>query len=193
MSLSILILAAAASSDSFIIGLNYGCKNVRITPTSNGFISLICFAGTFLSMVAGRYASNFLSGGIASRIGGGVFALLGLWMLLSHFFRKERTIRQYSENPHYIDKDRSNIIEPRESFLIGMVLSANNIGMGIVGGLAGIPVLLTPLMCALFSFMLIGAGARLGSRIAGTRICAVLEVLSALLIFLLGVSRLVSV
>lgn len=184
---SILALAAAASMDCFVIGLNYGVKGVRIGNASNLFIALVCFAGTFCSMLAGHALSRFLGGQRVEAVGGALLLVLGLWMLKSALFpRRKKTRRHYSENPEIVDKDSSQVIELRESLLIGLLLCVNNVGIGIGGGITGNHVVATPAACAVFSAAFIQLGCGLGGRIRNRRVSKVLEMLSALLILLLG-------
>lgn len=189
---SILTLAAGASMDCVIIGFNYGVKGVRIGNGSNLFMAAVCFLGTFLSMLLGRLAGRFLDpawGGVA---GGLLFTCLGLWMLRGALFpRPQAARRRYSENPEIVDRDASHVIELRESLLIGLLLCVNNIGIGIGGGIAGIPILAAPAACAVFSFLFTKAGCLLGDRVESRRISRALEVASALLILLLGGGELV--
>lgn len=189
--LTIPLLAFAASLDCLIIGFNYGVKGVRIGWFSNGFIALVCFAGTFLSMLAGRMLGCVLQSGWAEITGGLLFAILGLWMLWGALKPRPGTARkQYSENPEMVDKDSSKVIELRESLLIGLLLCLNNIGIGVGGGMAGIPVLATPALCAVLSFALIGLGCAVGRRIESPRLSRTLELISAILILLLGLKSL---
>lgn len=188
--LTIPLLAFAASLDCLIIGFNYGVKGVRIGWLSNAFIALLCFAGTAVSMLAGRLLGCVLSPGWAETAGGILFTVLGLWMLRSALLPRQAVRQQYSDNPEMVDKDASKVIELRESLLIGLLLCINNIGIGIGGGMAGIPVLATPLLCAALSFVLIGLGCAVGRRIESPRLSRTLELVSAVLILLLGVKNL---
>lgn len=184
--LTIVLLAAAASSDSFIIGFNYGVKGVLIGKVSNGFLSLTCFCGTLLSMLLGRGMGAFLDPQWAVFAGGALFAVLGGFMLVSALGKAPCQTRHYSENPQIVDKDASKIIELRESLVIGLLLCLNNVGIGVGGGMAGIPILLLPLACAAASYGLIWLGCSLGARIINPRLSRTLEILSAAFILCLG-------
>lgn len=196
---TIVLLAAAASSDSFIIGFNYGVRGVRIGSISNLFLSLVCFLGTLASMLAGQMIGLFFDPSLGQLIGGVLFALLGAWMLRGALKPREpgrsescSTMRCYSENPEIVDKDNSKIIELRESFWIGVLLCVNNIGIGIGGGMTGSPIVSTPLACAAMSFLFIKAGCLLGGRIENERLSRTLEFASAGIILLLGAGNLFS-
>lgn len=184
---SVWVLAAAASADCVVIGLNYAAKGVRISHSSNVFLAFICFGGTFLSMLLGRLLGNSLNPAWTGLAGGILFVGLGAWMLRGALFPRKEAVRQhYSENPEIVDKDASKVIELRESLLIGLLLSINNVGLGIGGGIAGIPVLATPIACAVCSLVFLRIGVFFGGRIANPKVSKALEIASACLILLLG-------
>lgn len=189
---TIVLFAAAACADSFVIGFNYGVKGVRISAIANSFLSLICFVGTFLSMLLGRFAGYYLDPAATDALGGLIFILLGLWMLKSSLSapKLQRRARVYSENPELVDKDQSRVIELRESLLIGLILCLNNIGLGIGAGMAHISMIMASLVSALFSFIFIWSGCAIGKRITSRWCSRFLEVVAAMLIVVLGTKEL---
>ena len=186
--IAIVLFAAAACADSFIVGFNYGVKGVRISYIANSFLSLICLLGTFLSMLLGRFAGNHLGSATTGALGGLIFLLLGLWMLTGALrtVKTKRYTREYSENPNLVDKDQSSVIELRESLVIGLILCLNNMGLGIGAGMADISIIITPLVSALFSFVFIWSGCTLGRRITNRYLSKTLEIIAAVLILALG-------
>lgn len=189
-SIPIILMTVAATSDSFIVGFNYGVKGVWINRASNLFIALLCFAGTFFAMLSGRAMASALSPQLVGALGGGVLVGLGLYMIISFLWKQFCSVNSTCSDPHVVDKDRSNVIELRESVGIGFFLSLNNMGLGVGVGLAGLPIAPTSLICAAASFVLVGAGSWLGARLGGRRLSRWLEALSALLVLLLGVLEL---
>lgn len=188
----IVLFATAACADSFVIGFNYGVKGVRIHYIANGFLSLICLAGTFLSMLLGRFAGGYLDPLATGTLSGTIFVLLGLWMLKSALYTPQlnRRTREYSENPTLVDKDHSSVIELQESLILGLILCINNIGLGIGAGMADISILLAPPVSALFSFVFIWAGCTIGKRITNRWCAKALEIAAAIFIVALGISEL---
>ena len=164
--ITIVLFAAAACADSFVVGFNYGVKGVRISYIANSFLSLICLIGTFLSMLLGRFSGSYLNPAATDALGSAIFILLGLWMLTGALrtAKSKRYTREYSENPELVDKDQSRVIELRESLIIGLILCINNIGLGIGAGMADISMVITPLVSALFSFIFIWSGCIIGKR-----------------------------
>lgn len=187
---SILLLSIAGASDSFLIGFNYGVKQVRIGRISNLFISAICFAGTLFSMLCGRCLGGFLTPGCGGVIGGMALLLCGGVMLCAAAKPEGKGKEGPLADPVLVDKDMSKVIELRESLLIGVLLALNNIGMGIGAGMAGFSPFITPFVCAAVSFLFIGTGCLLGGLIKSLRLCRLLEAASAGLVLLVGALQL---
>jgi len=187
--LSMLLLALSTTADSMIIGLNYGIKQVRVSNISNLFISLICLVGTYAAMQSGRMLGSYLYSGFCDFLGGAALAAFGLITLTRALFFNEK--KSLANNPEAVDKDNSKIIELRESVIVGLLLSLNNMGVGIAAGIAGFSVVITPSICAVASFLFIKTGCTLGKKISGTRISYILELLSASLLLWLGIFNLV--
>lgn len=188
--LSVLALSIAATLDSFVIGLGFGLKGVRISVISNLYISLVCFGGTAAAMLPGSYLSSVLPPGMAGGLGGLVLLGLGLWMLIGALRRREGSLHGVCTDPDRVDKNNSKRVELLESMGIGLVLALNNVGLGIGAGISGLPVLATSLLCAAASFVFTGAGCALGGRIVSGRLSKILEIASGLLVVGLGVSSL---
>lgn len=189
--ISVLALAVAASMDCMILGFHYEVKGVRIGRAAGLFISLLCVGGTWISMVLGRWASEMLQRRWEFLAGGWLFMLLGIWMFLHALFPKDSQKQTPNHwHPERVDKNDSKVIELRESMLIALLLCANNVGIGIGGGAAGIPLLLTALLCGIMSYLFLSAGSFLGRKLAGNRLSSLLEFASAALIFIIGLGQL---
>lgn len=188
MYLAMLILITFASTaDSLIIGFNYGLKKVRINDISNLYISLVTCLGTFLAMNMGKILGTLLVAEKANMIGGMVLIFLGMFMLKTTFFPKKNKIQDLTEDPSIVDEDKSLVIELKEALLIGLVLSINNIGMGIGAGIAGMPVFITPLICGIASFIFIKIGSSLGNLLPKGKLSKYLEIISAVFVLILGI------
>ncbi|QHQ63100.1 hypothetical protein Ana3638_21895 [Anaerocolumna sedimenticola] len=185
--LMIVFLTFAATADSFIIAFNYGIKKVIISNSSNFFISILCLCGTLISMFIGKTLGGFVSVHVADIIGSIVLVGLAVYMLFNALHPDEKGEHQYTQDPSVVDKDNSKVIELRESLLIGIFLSINNMGMGIGAGIAGMSVSVTPVICAAASFIFIKAGCVFGRHITSQKLSKVLETFSAVLVLLLGI------
>ncbi|WMJ87251.1 manganese efflux pump [Anaerocolumna sp. MB42-C2] len=185
--LMIVFLTFAATADSFIIAFNYGIKKVIISNSSNFFISFLCLCGTLFSMFIGKTLGGFVSAEMADIIGSIVLVGFAVYMLFNTVYSDKKGEHQYTQDPSVVDKDNSKVIELRESLLIGIFLSINNMGMGIGAGIAGMSVSVTPLICAAASFIFIKAGCILGRHITSQKLSKNLEMFSAVLVLLLGI------
>lgn len=188
MYLAMLILITFASTaDSFIIGFNYGLKKVRINYVSNFYISLVTCFGTFFSMHFGKLLSNFVSVHAANTIGGIVLIILGVYMAKNTLYPNENKMQELTNDPSMIDEDQSMIIELREALLIGVLLSINNIGMGVGAGIMGMPIFITSFICGIASFIFVKGGSLLGSLFHTGKLSKFMEILSAVFVLLLGI------
>lgn len=178
----IILFALSATSDSFIIGLNYGMRNVKIPLLSNILIAVISLAGTYLSMAAGGYLYRLLPTVAADMAGGGILLLLGGYMLIQSL-RPRKKDRCDSE---VIDTDHSHVIEWREAVLLGAFLCLNNAGVGIGASIGGMRPFAASLLCAVFSFLFILEGQMAARHITSFWIRKILEAGSAVLLIFLG-------
>lgn len=185
--LMIVFLTLAATADSFIIAFNYGIKKVIISNSSNFFISFLCFCGTFISILLGKILGGFITVYFADIIGSLVLVGLAVYMLYNSLAIRKNETHPYTQDPSSVDKDDSKVIELRESLLVGILLSINNMGMGIGAGITGMPVSVTPIICAAASFIFIKAGCVCGRHITSAKLSKNLEIISALLVLLLGI------
>ncbi len=185
--LSLILISFAATADSFIVGLGYGVKKVHILGTSNLFISVCCLLGTSLAMLIGKCLGSWIPTGLAEMLGGLVLLCFGLYMLYSAIMPPKEGIRKFTNDPQAVDKDHSNKIELRESLMIGLVLSLNNMGLGIGAGISGYPIMITAVICAVASFLFVQAGSKCGNRITSDSHGKRLEIFSSILVILLGI------
>ncbi|MGB8451793.1 MAG: hypothetical protein WCD89_05610 [Anaerocolumna sp.] len=185
--LMIVFLTLAATADSFIIAFNYSIKKVIISNSSNLFISLLCLCGTLISMFIGKNLGGFIPVYLADILGSIILVCLAIYMLYNALYSGGNEIHQVTQDPAAIDKDDSKVIEIRESLLIGILLSINNMGMGIGAGIAGMSISITPIICAAASFIFIKTGCVFGRTITSPKLSKSLEIISAVLVLLLGI------
>ncbi|KAJ51856.1 putative sporulation protein YtaF [Clostridium tetanomorphum] len=198
--LPIIFFAISASSDSFIVGISYGINKIRIDFINNLFIATISGLGTFLSMAFGKLLLNIIPVEKANLIGSIVLILFGLYMLISSSKNKHnkdeastKNIQQDKNyyynvlnNPEIIDIDGSKNIELKESLSLGIVLSINNIGLGIAASVIGLNVYITSISSLLFGMIFIQLGHFVGEKFLSKRMSKYSEVISYFIIILLG-------
>ena len=193
--LSILFFCAAASSDSFIIGLSYGGKGIRIRFCSNFLVAIISSLGTFLAMLLGLGIHEGISHKYTSILGSLLLILFGLYTLISALWKKKEAnqasgYQDFINRPEQFDKDSSKEIELKEAVILGFILSINNIGIGIGASAAGLNIFVTSLLSLIFSMGFVKLGFYIGKQITSSRLSKYIEYLSALIIIVLGLYEL---
>lgn len=196
--LSIFFFCVAASSDSFIIGLSYGSKGIRIRFCSNFLVASISSLGTFLAMLLGLGIHKGISYKYTAILGSALLILFGFYMLISSFkkrkeIKKNLGYQDYLNNPEHFDKDSSKEIELKEAIILGGILSINNIGIGIGASTAGLSIFPTSILSLIFSMVLVKLGFYIGKKITSSRLAKYIEYMSALIIILLGLYGLIGV
>lgn len=189
---TMVVLAVTATCDSLLIGLNYGVKQVRIPWRANLLISALCFLGTWSAMYAGGFLEQLFPAAAVEKLGGLLLTGLGLSMAATAF---RPSCHDYCDciraNPRQIDRNHSSAIEARESLSLGVVLAANNIGVGLGASMIGLSPLATSILCGIMSFLFLSAGCRLGQRLRNSRIAGAAEKASACLLLVLGLLALI--
>lgn len=207
--ISALFLAISSSSDSFIVGLSYGIKKVRINLINNILVAAISGIGTLLSMLLGKFLIDFVPIKYANIIGNTVLIILGIYMLINAIrknldqnTKKELTgssdssknhLNGYENilrNPDLLDINHSKTIEPNEALSLGLILCVNNIGLGIGASIAGLAPLLTSILTLITSIIFVPLGCFIGKKLISDKISKYSDLLAALLIIALGIYEL---
>lgn len=157
-----LLLAFSLSVDALGIGLSYGLRKIRFSP-----LSLLLLFGESLLMLAfflklGRFLSGFFPAAYAERISLGALLFCGIWLSLQGIGHKKKEASPL-HTPSLCDKNESSIIEPKESLLLGFLLSFDSFAVGLSA--AALDVGLLPLFSALFQTGFLFLGASLGARL----------------------------
>ncbi|TYR82806.1 sporulation membrane protein YtaF [Priestia megaterium] len=209
ISLSLLLLAFAVSLDSFSVGLTYGLRKVKI-PLKSIFIISCCSAfSLMLSMLFGKILTHLLSPLIVDKIGGGIFVLLGMWILYQ-FFRPSETpppnleekiifkieiksiglVINILRKPTVADFDNSGSITGIEAFVLGIALSLDAFGAGIGAALLGYsPLLLAGIVAVMSSFFLY-MGIQFGKLFSKLSWIKMFSFIPGVLLIVLGIFRL---
>lgn len=204
----ILLFVISSSLDNFVVGLSYGIKKIKINYFNNLLIALISGIGTFLAMALGNILKLYIPPSLANYIGCGILMLLGIYLIFDFFrlkyknynFERKKSnstlekIDFYDEilnHPEIIDKDKSNIIEFKESLILGIALSLNNFGLGIGASIIGLNIYLTSLLSIIFSLIFIQAGFYIGHKYFSKIFENYATLISGIIILLLGLYSLV--
>jgi putative sporulation protein YtaF len=205
--LLLFMLAFAVSLDSFSTGLTYGLRKMGMPLRSIVIIS-ICSAGALLAaMSIGGAAENFLSEGVADKIGGIILIGLGAFVLLQ-FFRsgkdsvveEEKILFNFEiesiglvinilKRPMAADFDKSGTITGVEAIMLGLALSLDAFGAGIGAALLGYSPVLLAFTVMIMSMVFLSAGLKIGKSCAHMGWVQKVSFLPGVLLILIGVLR----
>lgn len=202
-SLPLLLFVVSSSLDNFVVGLSYGIKKIKINFMNNFIIAFISGIGTFISMIFGNFFKLYIPESFSNYIGSSLLILLGLYFLFDFFRSKlkknnferkkpNNTIQKiefYDEilkHPEIADKDHSNTIEFKESVILGIALSLNNIGLGIGVSIIGLNIYLSSILSMVFSLIFIQAGFVIGDSLFSSLFEKYAALVSGLIILFLG-------
>lgn len=198
--LAILLFVFSSSFDIFTVAIAYGLKNIKINLASNLIISLISSLGTFLSMMLGSVLTSILPEKNASLIGSIVLLILGIYFLFGYYKDKNKTNdnpcddvnspKCILDKPEIADVDKSGTIEFKESFMLTVALSLDNVGLGIGASVAGLNIILTTLITFIFSIVIIPLGLYCSRKLLNNKIGEKGSLISGLLLILLAISTL---
>lgn len=201
--LTLLFLAIATSLDSLGVGFAYGLSGTRVRFAAHVCICVVMMAITWMSVAAGNSISHYLPEAVAHSMSAAFFAGIGLWILKPLFWKRQQTpqaaasapghvpsLTAVLDNPQLADLDESRDIDLREALLLGVALSLNNIGGGISAGLIHLSPFSMASLSVFFNVLCICGGHRVGGRLGATRLSRYAQVLSGVLLILVGLWQL---
>lgn len=189
------LFAVSASLDALIVGITYGIKKVHIGFWTNLLVSLITLAGTVVSIGLGLKLAPLFPAKAATLAGSAILILLGGYYILKFLIQ---AVKKYLANRQLTATEMQKTssvpvretLPLRETVLLGIALSVNNMGIGIGASIAGLELLPTAAATFLFSVCFLYLGNRLG-KIRLLRIAdRFADPLSGLLLIGLGIFEL---
>ena len=217
---SSLLFAVSSSLDALMVGITYGIRKIRVSFLQNLMVSLITLSGTMLAIGLGSLLAPFFSAkpltgaGSAVLIGMGVYYLIKFLVSQVQKYRAQPDVEKVSvpevqppeqETGSHTESSTafdtasatdaaSCLLTHRELLLLGVALSANNMGIGIGASMAGIPLLAASFFTFLCSMCFLGMGNCLGNRLGQLKFLRLADrfadPLSGLLLILLGICQL---
>ncbi|WP_411681897.1 sporulation membrane protein YtaF [Clostridium thailandense] len=207
--LSILLFVISATLDNVVVGIAYGIRKLKISVSSNILIAFISCAGTLISMTVGKFISTFICERSENLIGSSILILLGIWFTVSSFktsdkkdtsinsSEKQNMLESYKSqceeiliSPEKADKDNSGCIDLKESLFLGFALALNNMGLGIGASITGLSITLTSIFTFVFNLTAIPIGYILGKRFLSSFLENKANLISGMIIILLGLYQL---
>ena len=186
---SSLLLVLSANMDNIIVGLSYGIKKVKIGPLANLLIAVITLIGTVLSMALGKILLKIIPGNFVNSLGSIILLLIGLWTIIQPLLKSSDSDSIF-ENPEKVDIDKSSVIDAKESIILALALTVNNLGIGVGASIAGLNIVVTSLLTFVASILTITLGYFIGSRYLARVVNKRTTVISGLIIIILAVYEL---
>ena len=197
----IILFVLSASIDNFTIAVAYGCKNIKIGFFSNLVIATISALGTLIAMLFGKTLLNILTVNIANIIGSTALFFIGIYFFIDYLKSKKRPPYEISKKenksasailrcPELADVDKSGSIDIKESVMLAIALSLNNLALGIAASASGLHLELTVLFTFIFSLVLIPLGFILSKKILGRFIEKKGSLISAFIIIFISILNL---
>ena len=208
------LFGISANLDALLIGASYGFRKVRISFRENLIISLITFAGSFLSVGLGKLLEPIFPANITSYVGSVLLILFGGYLLIKAFYHKSLSAPSIKEttdldasameqeqtpadspadhapSENMDEEESSGTLTLTEIVILGIMLSMNNIGIGFGTGMAGIAMMPTMIVTLLLSLLFMTLGNRLGEAKWIGSIAKIADPLSGFLLMCLGLVEL---
>lgn len=191
-----LLFGISASLDALLIGITFGIRGARIKLWQNLFISTITLLGTCLSVGVGKQLTRLLPADIWILAGSLILLLFGLYYITKFMteamrkchLKKQLTATQISSGK----TNASSEMTVTEVCILALALSANNIGIGLSASIAGLSLLPAAAVTLFFSFIFLFLGNYLGKRRTLPLTEDSANLLSGLLLIILGFFELFS-
>lgn len=181
---TILLLSLSSSIDNFGVGISYGIRNIRVGFLANFIIAIIAFIFSEMGIIFGQYISRVFPGTLSNVIGTLFLFVIGLRIILMTVPRKKKVnqkvlnedeavsnvITGYLKSPEKADLDQSGDISFFEAIVLGIAISMNALTNGLGAGLLKLSPFAISLAAAIFSFLTIWLGVKLGKKVANIRI-----------------------
>ncbi|WP_313528178.1 manganese efflux pump [Anaerotignum sp.] len=165
-----LLLAFSLSVDALGIGISYGLRHITFPTASRILLAIETFLMMEVFILAGRGLALLLPSATGETLAACFLLLFGLWLCLQGFRKAKEppspmaTVHQ----PSACDKDASHTLEPKESLLLGFILSLDSLGVGISAAASGMAIGNLPLFAAIFQIMFLSIGAFLGKKLTSS-------------------------
>ena len=164
-----LLLAFSLSIDALGIGISYGLRRITFPTASKFLLALETFLMMEVFITAGRGLALLLPSATGETLAPCFLLLFGLWLCLQSF-RKDKEPPSPLASVHHpsaCDKDASQTLDPKETLLLGFILSLDSLGVGISAAASGMEIGKLPLFSAIFQIAFLTLGALFGKKLTG--------------------------
>lgn len=165
-----LFLALSLSADALGVGVSYGLRGIRFPLSSRLLMALETGGFLLLFLQAGKTLASWLPSHIAEILSVLVLLGFGIFFCIQGIHPPSTAASAQSpmtllRNPSCCDQNHSAVLEPKEALLLGLILSADTVGVGISAAAGGFSVFWLPLFTALAQTVFLTCGAKLGNRL----------------------------
>ncbi|MFV0314641.1 MAG: manganese efflux pump [Anaerotignum sp.] len=162
-----LLLAFSLSVDALGIGISYGLRHITFPTTSRIILTFQTYLIIEGFILVGHMLALFLPTTIGETLASYFLLLFGLWLCLQCFRKAKEPPSPLAavQKPSSCDKDLSQTLEPKESLLLGFILSLDSLGVGISASASGMEISLLPVFAAFFQVSFLTFGAYLGQKL----------------------------
>lgn len=185
------LCAVSSNLDTLSVCTSYGMKNIKISKNAILVLTLISSIGTFLSMKFGALILRYTDANFVNRIGSIALICMGIYFLYECTIKKDITKTVLLNDPVLVDEDKSGTIDFKEAFTLATVLTINNLGVGIAGGIIGLNIFYTTYFTFLSTLIAVDLGLYIGERFSTKSFGKVTQIMSSILIIIIGLSKII--
>ncbi|MED5020286.1 sporulation membrane protein YtaF [Paenibacillus chibensis] len=177
--LSSISIALAFNLDNAGVGAAYGMRKIKIPFLASTVIAFMGFLLTLIGGLFGKAIALWMPPLVCNIIGMIILVAIGLWVMLQPFLQQKKEaarekpkglIKDILKNPEAADFNKSQTVDFKESIILGIALSINNLAGGFDAGITHINIWETSIFSGVFSYLCIGICSLLGRKIAGERL-----------------------
>ncbi|AMJ39927.1 manganese efflux pump [Anaerotignum propionicum] len=165
-----LLLAFSLSIDALGIGISYGLRRITFPAASKFLLALETFLMMEVFIMAGRGLALLLPSATGETLAPCFLLLFGLWLCLQGFRKAKEPPSPLASvhQPSVCDKDASQTLDPKETLLLGFILSLDSLGVGISAAASGMEIGKLPVFAAIFQVVFLSLGAFCGKKLTNT-------------------------
>ncbi len=186
-----LLCAISSSIDSLSVSISYGAKGVKLPNKTILLVSLISTSGTYLSMKFGQIILRITSENIVDYIGSFVLMALGIYFIYDTKTKDDISVKELINNPESLDYNNSGEIELNEAVFLAIILTINNIGVGIAVAIGGLNIYHTTIFTFMVTAFTLKVGESLGEKLLANKFGKYTQIISGVIIICMGVIKII--
>ena len=175
--ISTLLFTISANLDNIPIGIFFAINNNKLKIFDLIEISFFTSIFTFIIMLIGNIIAKILPIEFSNQIGAYIIIIIGVYGIIKEIFKKNKI---QENNKTFISKFQTIIL-----------LSINNLALGINASITGINCLPSSIFTFIFSFIFLYIGSFIGKKINYNLISDISNYLSYIIILILGIVELI--